>query len=196
MKIGMAFSAAALASGTIVSRLLGFVNVAVLAAVIGVTQPGPNAFALANQLPTYIYAIVAGGLLSAILVPHIVKAATQADGGQAFVNRLITLGVVAFLATTVLRDRGPALKIDTLEAFIRAVGTPHEAVWDERLRSEEVRIDGPLASVWTEYSFYAGADFSHCGVNAFQLARTADGWRIIALTDTRRRDGCPDLGGG
>lgn len=95
-------ASAALASGTIVSRLLGFVNVSVLAAVIGVTQPGPNAFALANQLPTYIYAIVAGGLLSAILVPHIVKAATQADGGQAFVNRLVTLGVAAFLATTVV----------------------------------------------------------------------------------------------
>jgi putative peptidoglycan lipid II flippase len=95
-------ASAALASGTIVSRLLGFVNVSVLAIVIGVTEPGPNAFALANQLPTYIYAIVAGGLLSAILVPHIVKAATQADGGQAFVNRLVTLGVAAFLATTVL----------------------------------------------------------------------------------------------
>ncbi|HUF35174.1 MAG TPA: nuclear transport factor 2 family protein [Gemmatimonadales bacterium] len=102
----------------------------------------------------------------------------------------------AFLATTVVREQVSALKVDTLEAFIRAVGTPHDEVWDERLRSEEVRIDGPLASVWTEYSFYAGATFSHCGVNAFQLARTADGWCIIALTDTRRRAGCPDAGGG
>jgi putative peptidoglycan lipid II flippase len=93
-------ASAALASGTIVSRLLGFVNVSVLAYVLGVEGSGPNAFALANQLPTYIYAIVAGGLLSAVLVPHIVKAATQADGGQAFVNRLVSLGVVAFLLTT------------------------------------------------------------------------------------------------
>jgi putative peptidoglycan lipid II flippase len=95
-------SSAALASGTIVSRLLGFANISVLAIVLGVNQPGPNAFALANQLPTYVYAIVAGGLLSAVLVPHIVKSATQTDGGQAFVNRLVTLGVVAFLATTIL----------------------------------------------------------------------------------------------
>lgn len=95
-------ASAALASGTIVSRLLGFANVSVLAWVIGVQGSGPNAFALANQLPTYIYAIVAGGLLSAVLVPHIVKAATQVDGGQAFVNRLVTLGVSAFLAATVL----------------------------------------------------------------------------------------------
>ncbi|WP_309710570.1 lipid II flippase MurJ [Pseudolysinimonas sp.] len=95
-------ASAALASGTIVSRLLGFVNASVLAYVIGVRGSGPNAFALANQLPTYVYAIVAGGLLSAVLVPHIVKAATQADGGQSFVNRLVTLGVTAFVATTAL----------------------------------------------------------------------------------------------
>jgi len=100
---------AALASGTIVSRLLGFANISVLAAVIGVEGAGPNAFALANQLPTYVYSIVAGGLLSAILVPHIVKAATQVDGGQAFVNRLVTLGVSAFLGATVLATLGAPL---------------------------------------------------------------------------------------
>jgi putative peptidoglycan lipid II flippase len=102
-------ASAALASGTIASRLLGFANISVLAAVIGVEGAGPNAFALANQLPTYLYSIVAGGLLSAILVPHIVKAATQLDGGQAFVNRLVTLGVSAFLAATVLATLGAPL---------------------------------------------------------------------------------------
>jgi len=87
----------ALASGTIVSRLLGFASAAVLATVVGQFGAGPTAFALANTLPTYIYAIIAGGLLSAVLVPHIVRAATAVDGGQGFVNRLVTLGVVAFL---------------------------------------------------------------------------------------------------
>jgi hypothetical protein len=32
-------------------------------------------------------------------------------------------------------------------------------------------LDGPLASVWAEYSFYAGEKFSHCGIDAFQLAQ-------------------------
>ncbi len=102
----------------------------------------------------------------------------------------------AALATVLNPPAGPELRVDTLEAFIRAVGTPHDEVWDERVAGEEVRIDGALATVWSEYSFYAGARFSHCGVNAFQLARTAKGWQIIALTDTRRRDGCRDAGGG
>lgn len=92
----------ALASGTVLSRVLGFVSISVLTATIGTVGSGPNAFALANQLPTYIYALVAGGLLSAVLVPHIVKAATQADDGQAFVNRLVTLGIVAFAVLTTI----------------------------------------------------------------------------------------------
>jgi len=100
----------------------------------------------------------------------------------------------ALLATAAVREWAPRIQVDTLEAFIRAVGTPHDEAWDERIHGEEVRIDGPLASVWTEYSFYAGAQLSHCGVDAFQLARAAEGWRIIALSDTRRREGC--RGGG
>lgn len=97
----------------------------------------------------------------------------------------------AFLATTLEREGTPLVRVDTLEAFLRAVGSPHEEVWDERLHGTKLEIDGPLATAWTEYSFFAGDEFSHCGVNAFQLAKTAEGWRIIALTDTRRRERCP-----
>lgn len=96
----------------------------------------------------------------------------------------------ALLATAVTRDAGSGVRVDTLEAFVRAVGAPHE-LWDERIHSEKVEIDGPLAAVWTEYSFHAGKEFSHCGVNAFQLARSGSGWLIIAMTDTRRRQNCP-----
>ncbi|MDP9028097.1 MAG: murein biosynthesis integral membrane protein MurJ, partial [Actinomycetota bacterium] len=95
-------ASAVLASGTLVSRALGFISAAVLAWVIGQTGEGANAFAIANQLPNNIYAIVAGGLLSAVLVPQIVRAAHHQDGGQTFVNRLITLGIVVFLGVTLL----------------------------------------------------------------------------------------------
>lgn len=99
---GLGRASAALASGTLVSRGLGFVSAAVLAGTIGAQGQGGNAFAIANQLPNNIYAIIAGGLLSAILVPQIVRAAHHDDGGQRFVNRLVTLGIVVFLAVTVL----------------------------------------------------------------------------------------------
>ena len=103
-------ASAALASGTVVSRALGFVNAAVLAWAIGQTGQGANAFALANQLPNNVYAIVAGGLLTAVLVPHIVRSATHADGGQDFVNRLITLGITVFAGVTIVATlAAPAL---------------------------------------------------------------------------------------
>ncbi len=99
---GIGRASAALASGTLVSRALGFISRAVLAVTIGTVGQGANAFAIANQLPNNIYAIVAGGLLSAVLVPQIVRAAHHQDGGQAFVNRLVTLGIVAFLLVTLI----------------------------------------------------------------------------------------------
>ena len=98
----------------------------------------------------------------------------------------------AQLATALVRDGVPALELDSVTAFAQAVGTPHSEVWNERLRRTTVHIDGPLAVVWAEYAFYAGTQFSHCGVDAFQMVKTTAGWRILALADTRQRTGCPE----
>lgn len=99
---GLGRASLLLASGTVVSRLLGFLRSFVLAVTIGLYTSGATAFALAIQLPNNIYAIVAGGLLSAVLVPQIVRSARHSDGGQAFVSRLVTLGVVIFAGITLV----------------------------------------------------------------------------------------------
>jgi putative peptidoglycan lipid II flippase len=91
-----------LASGTVVSRILGFIAAIILARTLGTVGSGADAFALANQLPNNIYALVAGGILTAILVPHIVKATSHADGGQAFVNKIVTIGLLLFLLIAIL----------------------------------------------------------------------------------------------
>ena len=98
---GLGRASALLASGTIVSRLLGFVSAIVLARAIGTKGAGADTFAIANQLPNNIYAIIAGGLLSAVLVPQIVKAGMHDDGGQRFINRLVTLGLAVFVLAAV-----------------------------------------------------------------------------------------------
>jgi hypothetical protein len=77
--------------------------------------------------------------------------------------------------------------------FLRAIGTPHPQMFDERMANERVLIDGPYAVAWVDYTFYLGDQKSHCGVDAFQLVRRPTGWRIFGLTDTRRRESCPDL---
>ena len=99
---GLGRASMVLASGTVVSRILGFISAIILARTLGTVGAGADTFALANQLPNNIYAIVAGGVLSAVRVPHIVKAGLDQDGGQSFINKIVTLGFVIFLAVAVI----------------------------------------------------------------------------------------------
>ncbi|MEI6591420.1 MAG: lipid II flippase MurJ, partial [Actinomycetes bacterium] len=85
-----------MASGTILSRILGFLRVVVLAGVIGVTTNAADAFGVANQLPNNVYAIIVGGVLNAVLVPQIVRAKIHPDGGKGYIDRLLTLSILVF----------------------------------------------------------------------------------------------------
>ncbi len=89
-----------------------------------------------------------------------------------------------------VRQGKPGVAITPADDFIRIVGKATGPAWDERIHDPEIRIDGTLASVWVPYEFYLGDKFSHCGVDAFHLARFEDGWKIIGLADTQRREGC------
>lgn len=74
--------------------------------------------------------------------------------------------------------------------FLEAIaGAP--VVLDERIADLEIRTDGALATAWMTYRFYAGEAFSHCGVNAIQLARLDGRWQMVHVMDTRSRD-CGD----
>ncbi|HKK08185.1 MAG TPA: nuclear transport factor 2 family protein [Gemmatimonadota bacterium] len=93
------------------------------------------------------------------------------------------------LLTTGEKDGQPFVRAEAMDDFLAAVaGSAHGL--DERLRDPEVRVDEGLASVWAGYDFYLDGAFSHCGVDAFQLARTSGGWKIVQIMDTRRKEGC------
>jgi hypothetical protein len=96
----------------------------------------------------------------------------------------------ANLSTVMEKDGKAEIRNEDLKTFIKAVGAPHNQVYDERITSYEVKIDGKLATVWTDYNFYLGDKFSHCGVNAFQLVKTEEEWKIFQISDTRRKDNC------
>jgi murein biosynthesis integral membrane protein MurJ len=99
---GLGKASALLASGTMFSRVLGFVKTFVLAAAIGQSgSAAANAFAVSNQLPNSVYTLIAGGLLSAALIPQIVRATKHPDGGQKYINKIVTIGGVLFFAVTV-----------------------------------------------------------------------------------------------
>ncbi|GAB3833291.1 nuclear transport factor 2 family protein [Hymenobacter jeollabukensis] len=101
-----------------------------------------------------------------------------------------TLAPTVVLHTISTRGGNVQVINESPKEFLKAVGTPHKDVWDERISFERVLIDAQLASVWTPYQFYAGATFSHCGYNSFQLVKLPQGWRIAYVIDTRRKDGC------
>jgi hypothetical protein len=99
----------------------------------------------------------------------------------------------AIMQTVMLGREGEVMKVTgSLARFKQSVGTPHDQVWDEKIASYDIKIDGPLATVWTPYRFYLGDTFSHCGVNSFQLAKLDGEWKIIYIVDTRRGNNCID----
>ncbi|WP_300355913.1 nuclear transport factor 2 family protein [Fluviicola sp.] len=94
----------------------------------------------------------------------------------------------ATLNSSFINKKGEAkLHQDSITSFLNAIGTPHTEIWDERLLSCEIKIDENLATVWTKYAFYVDNVYSHEGVNAFQLVKVSGEWKILIITDTRRK---------
>jgi putative peptidoglycan lipid II flippase len=91
---GMAFA-------TLVSRITGFARIVLLAAILGAALS--SAFSVANQLPNLVAALVLEATFTAIFVPVLARAEQDdADGGAAFVRRLVTLATTLLLVTTLL----------------------------------------------------------------------------------------------
>lgn len=90
----IAKASAWMALGTIVSRVTGFLRAALLAVVIG-TQVNADLFDIANTIPNSLYILLAGGVFNVVLVPQLVRAMkNDEDGGTAYANRVITLGLL------------------------------------------------------------------------------------------------------
>jgi len=102
MASAVARASSIMASGTMVSRVLGFVKAMLLVLAIGQMSKSADAFANGNQLPSTLYMVLAGGMLNSVLVPQIVKAAQGKDGGAGYINKVITLVSVALLGITTI----------------------------------------------------------------------------------------------
>jgi putative peptidoglycan lipid II flippase len=95
-------SSAIMAAGTLASRVLGVVRVVVLGWAIGLRGPSADIFNTANTLPNSLMILIAGGVLNAVLVPQIVRAAKHQDGGKDYLDRLLTLAITLLGAATVI----------------------------------------------------------------------------------------------
>lgn len=88
------------------------------------------------------------------------------------------------------KEGNPRFSRGDLHRFLVAMGTPRKEVYSEPIWDVKIEVDGNLAQVWARYAFYLDKELHHCGVDAFQLYKTLDGWKIFQLTDTRQSEGC------
>ena len=97
----------------------------------------------------------------------------------------------AILQTIISTNDGKLdIRNELVKAFAASISKIAKGDADERIQFETIKIDGPLASVWTPYKFYYKGQFSHCGVDSYQLVRIKGQWKIQYLIDTRRKLPC------
>lgn len=131
------------------------------------------------------------------------KAQTAADSVKAVINqffdgmRNVDVAMVqgsfadsAILQTIVNRQGKVSVRNEPLSGFANVITQQQKGDLDEKIQFETIRIDGPMAMAWTPYKFYYKGQFSHCGVNSFQLVKINGAWKIQYIIDTRRREGC------
>lgn len=111
--------------------------------------------------------------------------------GDTLMMKSVLAGNVQLQTAFVTKDGSNKLNTDSMDKLLTAIANrTADQKWDERLLDYKVQIDGNLAHVWTPYEFWYNESFSHCGANAFTLANTDDGWKIIHLIDSRRKADC------
>ncbi|HEX6935065.1 MAG TPA: lipid II flippase MurJ, partial [Actinomycetes bacterium] len=104
-------SSTLMASGTIVSRALGFARNAVVAAALGTHLTG-DTFTVANTVPNIIYILLAGGVLNAVFVPQLVRAMKEgAEHSRAYTDRLLTLAGLVLLGVALVATLAAPLVI-------------------------------------------------------------------------------------
>jgi hypothetical protein len=134
-----------------------------------------------------------------IFTTHI-QAQTAEDSVKAVINKLFTAMRNAdgaalrecFADSAILQTitRTGKVRTEAASSFASQISTLKKDSADERITFETVKVDDGLAIAWTPYQFYYAGNFSHCGVNSFQLVRINGDWRIQYLIDTRRKINC------
>ncbi len=83
----------------------------------------------------------------------------------------------------------PAVRVRTHEQFIAELRQNRQKIL-ERIWNPEVRVQGGIATLWANYDFHLEGKFSHCGIDAFELVKTEQGWKIAGGVFTIERKDC------
>jgi putative peptidoglycan lipid II flippase len=97
----LARASGSMAVATLVSRITGFAWKIMLAWAAGISVVN-DSFTVANTLPNIVYELLLGGVLASIVVPLLVRAQDDPDGGAAYTQRLLTVAMTVLVGATVL----------------------------------------------------------------------------------------------
>ncbi len=82
-----------------------------------------------------------------------------------------------------------AVRVRTSEQFVAELRQNRQKIL-ERIWDPEVRVHGGIATLWANYDFHLDGKFSHCGIDAFDLVKTEEGWKIAGGVFTIERKAC------
>jgi len=134
----LARSSKAMAFGTIASRGTGFLRTFVLLYVLG-TAGLSGAYNNSNTLPNTVYYLMLGGIFTAVVVPLLVRAAKEdPDRGEAYAERIYTLGVVSLLIVTVVATLLSAPLVDLYAGGI--TGAPGSHAYAESAATHHLEV--------------------------------------------------------
>lgn len=95
------------------------------------------------------------------------------------------------LVVTAFDDLGnPTTRVIDNDQFLPQIANRQGPPIAETIWNPQVTVHDNLASIWVDYNLWVGDTIDHCGKDNFQLARTTEGWKIIAVADTQRPTGC------
>jgi putative peptidoglycan lipid II flippase len=125
----LARSSGVMAIGTVASRITGFLRTTVLLWALGTHYLG-DAYNLANTLPNAVYNLALGGILTSVVVPLLVSAAKRDSGdrGEAYNQRIFTLGVLALGVITILATIAAAPIADLYASHVGSAAAHHLTV--------------------------------------------------------------------
>ena len=143
-------------------------------------------------------------LATVFTISHAANAQNAEDSIKAVINKMFTgmknsdtnmvkscFTETAFMQTFGKNKEGKTIiTTDTPSDFAKIIATIPAGAADEQIVFKDLKIDGPMAAVWTPFKLYFNGKFYSCGVNSFQLVRLNNEWKIQYILDTRRKNNC------
>jgi putative peptidoglycan lipid II flippase len=122
--VSLARTSGVMALGTLASRGTGVLRTIVIAAAVGSAGQLADAYNIPNAAPNAVYDLLLGGILTSVVVPLLVKAVKDdAEAGEAYAQRLLTLVAVLLGACTIVVVAFAPVVVDLYGGFVGAQRT-------------------------------------------------------------------------